>query len=202
MHLISLGRSLVDERAVASAVVVVLLPVGDDHAGLREGPEDVYVQRIHLMVMVALCLGMRVQVLNLQVLTRGSANRDLAVRLGVDWSTKPPTSPSRRSTAPSFSLRGSLVPVARRSVDRRGRWRWPVSGFGAAGDGLRHRPVAGATAGTVNAITRQDAEGFLRLAARYQVKAETSVYPRSEANHPPCPTLAAGWFSGAAVLDG
>ena len=54
---------------------------------------------------------------------------------------------------------------------------------------------------TVTAITRQDGEGFLRLAARYQVKAETSVYPRSDANTA-LSDLATGWFSGAAVLDG
>ena len=52
---------------------------------------------------------------------------------------------------------------------------------------------------TVTAITRQDGEEFLRLAARYQVKAETSAYPRSDANHR-LVRPRAGWVSRAAVL--
>jgi propanol-preferring alcohol dehydrogenase len=150
----------------------------------------------HLTAQVALHLGMRVH-----VLTRGRGKQELARRLGVDSvgdATDQPPEPL--DGAILFAPAGSLVPVAMRALDRGGTlavagiWVSPLPSLDYAEDLFQERQLR-----TVTANTRQDGEELLRLAARYDVRAETTVYPMSEA-----PTaladLAAGRFSGAAVL--
>jgi propanol-preferring alcohol dehydrogenase len=52
---------------------------------------------------------------------------------------------------------------------------------------------------SVTANTRTDGAEFLRLAARYHIRATTTAYPMAEADRA-LADLAAGRFSGAAVL--
>jgi propanol-preferring alcohol dehydrogenase len=151
----------------------------------------------HLTAQVALHLGMRVH-----VLTRGAGNQDLARRLGVDSvgdATGQPPEPL--DGAILFAPVGSLVPVAMRALDRGGTlavagiWVSPLPPLDYAADLFEERQLR-----TVTANTREDGEELLRLAGRYGVRPETTVYPMADA-----PTalsdLAAGRFSGAAVLQ-
>jgi len=52
---------------------------------------------------------------------------------------------------------------------------------------------------SVTANTRSDGEQFLQLADRFQIRAETTAYPMSDAPRA-LADLAHGRFSGAAVL--
>jgi alcohol dehydrogenase, propanol-preferring len=151
----------------------------------------------HLTAQVALHLGMRVH-----VLTRGSGNQDLARRLGVDSvgaATEEPPEPL--DGAILFAPAGSLVPVAMRALDRGGTlavagiWVSSLPSLDYGADLFQERQLR-----TVTANTRQDGEEFLRLAARYGVRAETTVYPMSDAPVA-LADLAAGRFSGAGVLQ-
>jgi len=151
----------------------------------------------HLTAQVALHLGMRVH-----VLTRGLENQDLARRLGVDSvgeATEQPPEPL--DGAILFAPAGSLVPIAMRALDRGGTlavagiWVSPLPSLDYAKDLFEERHLR-----SVTANTRQDGEELLRLAVRYGVRAETTVYPMSEAPAA-LVDLAAGRFSGAGVLQ-
>jgi propanol-preferring alcohol dehydrogenase len=150
----------------------------------------------HLTAQLALHLGLRVH-----VLTRGSGNRELAARLGVD-SVGPSdgTPPEPLDSAILFAPAGELVPVALRALAAGGT-------LAVAGIYLSDIPTIRYEAElfgerqlrSVTANTRADGEQFLRLAARFGVRATTTPYPMAEADRA-LADLAHGRFSGAAVL--
>lgn len=150
----------------------------------------------HLTAQLALHLGMRVH-----VLTRGAANRALAVRLGAD-SVGPadgrPPEPLQGSIL--FAPAGELVPVALADLDAGGT-------LAVAGIHLSDIPVLNydvhlfreKNLRSVTANTRQDGERFLTLAARFSIAATTVAYSMEHAPQA-LSDLAAGRFGGAAVL--
>lgn len=150
----------------------------------------------HLTAQVALRQGLRVH-----VLTRGPANRALAVRLGVD-SVGPADGapPESLDAAILFAPAGDLVPVALRALDRGGT-------LAVAGIWLSGIPELDYTAElfgerrlrSVTANTRQDGAEFLTLAERLGVRATVTDYPFADADRA-LSDLARGAFSGAAVL--
>ncbi len=152
----------------------------------------------HLTAQVALHQGMRVH-----VLTRGRAAQRLAARLGVDSvGGVDDAPPEPLDGAILFAPAGDLVPVALRALDRGGTlavagiWLSRVPALDYADELFEERRLR-----SVTANTRQDGEELLRLAVRYGVRAETTVYPMTEAGTA-LRDLAAGRYSGAAVLQG
>jgi propanol-preferring alcohol dehydrogenase len=150
----------------------------------------------HLTVQLALRQGLRVH-----VLTRGEANRELALRLGVD-SAGPAAGapPEPLDGAILFAPAGDVVPVALRALDRGGT-------LAVAGIWLSDVPTLDYTAElfgekrlcSVTANTRQDGTEFLTLAERLGVRPTITSYPFAEADRA-LTDLARGTFSGAAVL--
>ena len=150
----------------------------------------------HLTAQVALHQGVRVH-----VLTRGEANRRLAVELGVDsvgGATDAPPEPL--DGAILFAPAGELVPVALRALDRGGTlavagiWLSAVPPLDYQAELFQERHLR-----SVTANTRADGEELLALADRYAIRATTVPYPMERADVA-LADLAAGRFSGAAVL--
>jgi propanol-preferring alcohol dehydrogenase len=150
----------------------------------------------HLTAQVALAQGLRVH-----VLTRGEANRKLAVELGADSvGDAQDVPPEPLDGAILFAPAGELVPGALRALDRGGT-------LAVAGIWLSDIPVLNyedtlfqeRKLRSVTANTRADGETFLRLAERLGVRATTVGYPMSEAPQAMA-DLRHGRFSGAAVL--
>ena len=150
----------------------------------------------HLTAQVALHLGMRVH-----VLTRGLKNQDLARRLGCDSVRDADAAPPERlDGAILFAPAGELVPTALRALDRGGTlavagiWLSDIPTLVYDDELFEERVLC-----SVTANTRSDGEQFLRLADRFQIRAETTAYPMSDAPRA-LADLAHGRFSGAAVL--
>jgi propanol-preferring alcohol dehydrogenase len=150
----------------------------------------------HLTAQVALHLGMRVH-----VLTRGANNRALAEQLGVDSvgdATDSPPEPL--DGAILFAPAGELVPVAMRALDRGGAlavagiWLSDIPSLNYQREVFGERVLR-----SVTANTRNDGEEFLRLAARFAIRATTVGYPLTDAPVA-LSDLKHGRFSGAAVL--
>ena len=150
----------------------------------------------HLTAQVALHLGLRVH-----VLTRGEHNRALAAKLGVDSvGAADATPPEPLDGAILFAPAGGLVPVALAALA-------PGGTLAVAGIWLSDIPSMTYTQHlfgerqlrSVTANTRADGEEFLRLAARFGIRATTTPYPMAAAGRA-LADLAHGRFSGAAVL--
>ncbi len=150
----------------------------------------------HLTAQVALHQGLRVH-----VLTRGAANRALALRLGVDSAGPADGAPPEPlDGAILFAPAGDLVPVALRALDRGGT-------LAVAGIWLSDIPALDYRVElfgenrlrSVTANARQDGVEFLALAERLGVRASITEYPLAEADRA-LADLARGAFSGAAVL--
>jgi alcohol dehydrogenase, propanol-preferring len=150
----------------------------------------------HLITQVALRQGLRIH-----VLTRGEANRQLALELGADsvgGATDPPPEPL--DGAILFAPAGELVPVALRALGRGGTlavagiWLSDIPALNYANELFQERRLR-----SVTANTRADGEQFLRLAERLGVRAHTVGYPMDQAPVA-LADLAHGRFSGAAVL--
>ena len=150
----------------------------------------------HLTAQVALHLGMRVH-----VLTRGAANRELAVSLGVDSvGSAEDAPPEPLDGAILFAPAGGLVPVALRALDRGGTlavagiWLSDIPSLNYDDELFLERRLR-----SVTANTRADGEAFLALAHRLDVHPTTHEYELSRADQA-LADLAAGAFDGAAVL--
>jgi alcohol dehydrogenase, propanol-preferring len=150
----------------------------------------------HLTAQVALHLGMRVH-----VLTRGAGNRALAAALGADSvGAADDAPPEPLDGAILFAPAGELVPIALRALAPGGTlavagiWLSDIPGLTYADELFGERQLR-----SVTANTRADGEAFLRLAARFGVRATTHPYPMAEADRA-LVDLAHGRFSGAAVL--
>lgn len=151
----------------------------------------------HLTAQVALHLGMRVH-----VLTRGEGNRQLARRLGVDSvggaADEPP---EQLDGAVLFAPAGDLVPPALRALARGGTlaiagiWLSDIPRIVYDTELFQEKQLR-----SVTANTRADGEEFLRLAARFAIRASTVEYPMSAADRA-ISDLAHGRYSGAAVLQ-
>lgn len=150
----------------------------------------------HLTAQIALHEGMRVH-----VLTRGEANQRLASQLGVDSvGGADDVPPEPLDGAVLFAPVGTLVPVALQALDRGGT-------LAVAGIYLSDIPQLSyadslfqeRTLRSVTANTRADGEQFLRLAARFDIRATTTAYPLDSAPEA-LADLAHGRISGAAVL--
>jgi alcohol dehydrogenase, propanol-preferring len=150
----------------------------------------------HLTAQLALHLGLRVH-----VLTRGEHNQRLARTLGVDSvgaATDPPPEPL--DGAILFAPAGELVPVGLRALAAGGT-------LAVAGIWLSDIPTLNYQAElfgerrlrSVTANTRSDGEQFLRLAARFGIRATTVGYPMAEAPQA-LVDLSRGAFGGVAVL--
>jgi len=150
----------------------------------------------HLTAQLALHLGMRVH-----VLTRGEPNQRLARELGVD-SVGPAdgTPPEPLDGAVLFAPAGELVPVALRALSPGGTlavagiWLSEIPPLNYEAELFHERQLR-----SVTANTRADGEEFLRLAARFGIRATTTAYPMAEAPRA-LADLAHGRFGGAAVL--
>jgi propanol-preferring alcohol dehydrogenase len=150
----------------------------------------------HLTAQLALHEGLRVH-----VRTRGEANRALATELGahsVGESADPVPEPL--DGAILFAPAGELVPVALRALGRGGTlsiagiWLSQIPPLDYQDTLFEERQLR-----SVTANTRADGREFLRLAARYGIRATTTAYPMAEADRA-LADLAQGRFSGAAVL--
>ena len=150
----------------------------------------------HLTAQLALHLGLRVH-----VLTRGEANQELARTLGVD-SVGPADGapPEPLDGAILFAPAGELVPVAMRALAPGGTlavagiWLSDIPALNYETELFHERQLR-----SVTANTRADGEEFLRLAARFAIRATTTAYPMSQAPRA-LSDLAHGRFGGAAVL--
>jgi propanol-preferring alcohol dehydrogenase len=150
----------------------------------------------HLTAQLALREGLRVH-----VLSRGAANRKLAVELGVDSvGEAADLPPEPLDGAILFAPAGDLVPVAMRALDRGGTlavagiWVSDIPPLDYEREVFQERRLR-----SVTANSRTDAEEFLRLADRLGIRATTTAYPMTAADRA-LRDLAAGAFSGAAVL--
>ena len=151
----------------------------------------------HLTAQVALRQGLRVH-----VLTRGAANRALALRLGVD-SAGPANGapPEPLDGAILFAPSGDLVSVALQSLDRGGTlaiagiWLSAIPALDYRAELFGEKRLR-----SVTANTRQDGVEFLALAERLGIRASITEYPFAEADRA-LADLARGAFSGAAVLN-
>jgi propanol-preferring alcohol dehydrogenase len=134
-------------------------------------------------------------------MTRGEKNRALAAELGVDSVGESDAAPPEPlDGAILFAPAGSLVPVALAALAPGGTlavagiWLSDVPPLTYADHLFEERQLR-----SVTANTRADGEAFLRLAARFGVRATTHAYPMAEADRA-LADLAHGRFSGAAVL--
>jgi propanol-preferring alcohol dehydrogenase len=150
----------------------------------------------HLTAQLALREGVRVH-----VLTRGAGNRALASELGVDSIGDAAAAPPEQlDGAILFAPAGDLVPVALRALAPGGTlavagiWLSEIPALDYQRELFQERQLR-----SVTANTRADGEEFLRLAARYGVRARTHAYPMADADRA-LADLAHGRFSGAAVL--
>jgi alcohol dehydrogenase, propanol-preferring len=135
------------------------------------------------------------------VLTRGEGNRGLARRLGVDSvGGAQDAPPEPLDGAILFAPAGDLVPVAMRALGAGGTlavagiWLSDIPRLDYDAELFRERQLR-----SVTANTRADGEEFLRLAARFGIRATTTAYPMAAADRA-LADLAHGRFSGAAVL--
>jgi propanol-preferring alcohol dehydrogenase len=150
----------------------------------------------HLTAHLALRLGMRVH-----VLTRGSANRNLARELGVDSvGAAADEPPEPLDGAILFAPAGELVPPALRALARGGTlavagiWLSDIPTIHYEAELFQEKQLR-----SVTANTRADGAEFLRLAARFGIRATTVSYPMAAADQA-LDDLARGRYSGAAVL--
>ncbi len=150
----------------------------------------------HITAQIALHEGMVVH-----VVTRGAANRALAGRLGVDWVGGPgEVPPEPLDGAILFAPAGELVPPALAALDRGGTlavagiWLSDIPPLDYARHLFEERRLR-----SVTANTRADGETFLRLAARFGIRATTHAYSLDDAPVA-LADLAHGRFEGAAVL--
>lgn len=150
----------------------------------------------HLAAQLALAEGTRVH-----VLTRGSRNRDLARRLGVDSVGEAAAAPPEPlDGAILFAPAGELVPPALAALGRGGTlavagiWLSDIPSLDYDRHLFQERRLR-----SVTANTRTDGEEFLRLAARHRIRATTVAYPMAGADGA-LADLAHGRYSGAAVL--
>jgi propanol-preferring alcohol dehydrogenase len=150
----------------------------------------------HLAAQLALAEGMRVH-----VRTRGTANRELALALGVDSAGDSTDElPEPLAGAVTFAPVGELVPVGLRALDRGGT-------LAVAGIYLSDIPALNygrelfqeRRLRSVTANTRADGEEFLRLAVRHGIRSTTVAYGFEQADRA-LADLAHGRFAGAAVL--
>lgn len=151
----------------------------------------------HLTAQLALHLGMRVH-----VMTRGEGNRRLAAELGADSvGASDAVPPEPLDGAVLFAPAGELVPVALRALGRGGTlavagiWLSPVPALDYDRELFQEKQLR-----SVTANTRSDGEEFLRLAARFGIRATTRSYAFDDADRA-LADLAHGRFSGAAVLE-
>jgi propanol-preferring alcohol dehydrogenase len=150
----------------------------------------------HLTAQLALHLGLRVH-----VLTRGEANRELARMLGVDSIGSAQSSPPEPlDGAILFAPAGELVPIAMRALAPGGTlalagiWLSDIPPLNYERELFEERQLR-----SVTANTRADGEEFLRLAARFGIRATTTTYQMKDAERA-LADLSHGRFSGAAVL--
>ncbi|HEV7204175.1 MAG TPA: zinc-dependent alcohol dehydrogenase family protein [Jatrophihabitans sp.] len=150
----------------------------------------------HLTAQLALHLGHRVH-----VLSRGEANRRLAVELGVDSvGASDAAPPEPLDGAILFAPAGELVPPALRALAPGGTlavagiWLSDIPPLNYADEVFGERQLR-----SVTANTRADGAEFLRLAARFGLRATTTAYPMADAPRA-LADLAHGRFNGAAVL--
>ena len=150
----------------------------------------------HLACQVALHQGARVH-----VMTRSAAARELALSLGVDSAGPASASPPEPlDAAILFAPAGDLVPSCLAALDRGGT-------LAIAGIHLSDIPALDYQAHlfqervvrSVTANTRADGEEFLAIAARMNLRVETTAYHLAEADQA-LRDLATDQVSGAAVL--
>lgn len=135
------------------------------------------------------------------VLTRGERHRELARTLGADWiggtAELPPETCDR---AVVFAPAGELVPVALRAVrpggtvSLAGIHMSPIPSFDY---GLLRRER---TLRSVANLTRRDAEEFMELAAKHDIRATCTLFSLEDANEALL-AIASDSVRGAAVLD-
>lgn len=150
----------------------------------------------HLTAQIALHLGLRVH-----VLTRGSVHRDLAHALGVDSVAGAYDAPPEPlDGAIVFAPAGNIVPVALQALAPgatlavAGIWLSDIPALNYESDLFHEKRLR-----SVTANTRADGEQFLRLAARFGIRATTHGYAMSDAPRA-LADLRGGRFGGAAVL--
>ena len=150
----------------------------------------------HLCAQVALAEGATVH-----VLTRGEADKQLALELGAASAGGAYDSPPEPlDSAILFAPVGDLVPVAMRALDRGGIL--SIAGIHLTDTpplNYEHELFYEKEIRSVTSNTRAQGREFLALAAKYGVRAITHAYPLSEAQRA-LRDLKAGVFDGAAVL--
>lgn len=148
----------------------------------------------HLTAQVAIAQGIEVH-----VVTRNAAARELALRLGAA-SASQTAPPERLDSAILFAPVGELVPPALAALDRGGT-------LAIAGIHLSDVPSLNyqdhlfqeRQIRSVTANTRADAREFLQFADRHRLEVTTVPYPLDQADRA-LTDLAAGRVTGAAVL--
>jgi alcohol dehydrogenase, propanol-preferring len=150
----------------------------------------------HLCAQVALAEGATVH-----VLTRGQADKQLALELGAASAGGAYDSPPEPlDSAILFAPVGDLVPVAMRALDRGGIL--SIAGIHLSDTpplNYEHELFYEKEIRSVTSNTRAQGREFLALAARHGVRAITHAYPLSQAQRA-LQDLKAGVFDGAAVL--
>jgi alcohol dehydrogenase, propanol-preferring len=150
----------------------------------------------HLCAQVALAEGATVH-----VLTRGQADKELALALGAASAGGAYDSPPEPlDSAILFAPVGDLVPVAMRALDRGGVL--SIAGIHLTDTpplNYEHELFYEKEIRSVTSNTRDQGREFLSLAARDGVRAITHAYPLSQAQRA-LQDLKAGVFDGAAVL--
>jgi propanol-preferring alcohol dehydrogenase len=150
----------------------------------------------HLCAQVALADGATVH-----VLTRGEADRRLALELGAASAGGAYDSPPEPlDSAILFAPVGDLVPTAMRALDRGGVL--SIAGIHLSDTpplNYEHELFYEKEIRSVTSNTREQGREFLALAARHRVRAITHAYPMSRAQQA-LQDLKAGVFDGAAVL--
>ena len=150
----------------------------------------------HLCAQVALAQGATVH-----VLTRGQADRQLALELGAASAGGAYDSPPEAlDSAILFAPVGDLVPVAMRALDRGGVL--SIAGIHLTDTpplNYEHELFYEKEIRSVTSNTREQGREFLTLADRHGVRAITHAYPLSQAQRA-LQDLKAGVFDGAAVL--
>jgi propanol-preferring alcohol dehydrogenase len=150
----------------------------------------------HLCAQVALAEGATVH-----VLTRGEADRQLALELGAASAAGAyDFPPEPLDGAILFAPVGDLVPVAMRALDRGGIL--SIAGIHLSDTpplDYEHELFYEKEIRSVTSNTRDQGREFLAAAARHGVRAVTHAYPLSQAQRA-LQDLKAGVFDGAAVL--
>lgn len=134
------------------------------------------------------------------VFTREALHRDLAREMGAAWAGATADDPGvLLDAAAIFAPAGEIVPLALERLDR---------GATLAVNAIHMSPIptfdyeklyGERIVRSVMNFTRRDAEEFLELAARIDVRAETEVFPLDQANEA-LARVARGEVRGAAVL--